>query len=157
MGQSDSEQDMADSHENRFYREDFPFFWIVNVNAKYNQLMEIELKKAAMDVSRFRVLMLIHQYRKASISQISQYSISKMPTVTKIVGRLRADGLVETMVSEHDGRVTEAVLTEAGIRKAQEVIQLSQRIFNKAFKGITPAQSRKMNQILSQILDNLDD
>lgn len=157
MAPSNVEHHTTDSHESRFYREDFPFFWIVNVHAKYTQLMDIELKKVAMDVSRFRVLMLIHQYRKANISQISQYSVSKMPTVTKIVGRLRDDGLVETRVSEQDGRVTEAILTEAGTRKALAVMEISQRIFTKAFKGISPAQARKMNQILSGILDNLDD
>jgi hypothetical protein len=35
-----------DSHESRFHKEEFPFFWVVNVYAKYTQLMEIELKKS---------------------------------------------------------------------------------------------------------------
>jgi hypothetical protein len=72
-----------------FHREEFPFYWIVNVYARYTQIMEITLKKAQLDVSGFRVLMVTHQYGKASISQISEYAMAKMPTVTKIVGRLR--------------------------------------------------------------------
>ena len=79
-----------------FHREEFPFYWIVNVYALYTQVMEITLKKAQLDVSRFRVLMITGQYGKASISQISEYAMAKMPTVTKIVGRLRDDGLVTT-------------------------------------------------------------
>ncbi len=75
-----------DSHESRFHKEEFPFFWVVNVYAKYTQLMEIELKKIDIDLSRFRVLMLVHQYHRASISRITEYAVSKMPTVTKIVG-----------------------------------------------------------------------
>lgn len=93
-----------ESHESRFHKEEFPFFWVVNVYARYTQLMEIELKKIDIDLSRFRVLMLVHQYHRASISRITEYAVSKMPTVTKIVGRLRDDGLLTTHVSVSDGR-----------------------------------------------------
>jgi sugar diacid utilization regulator len=93
-----------DSHESRFHKEEFPFFWVVNVYAKYTRQVEVELKKIDIDLSRFRVLMLVHQYHRASISRITEYAVSKMPTVTKIVGRLRDDGLLTTHVSASDGR-----------------------------------------------------
>ena len=73
------------SDETVFHREEFPFYWIVNVYARYTQTVEVALKKIALDVSRFRVLMITHQYGEASISQISEYALAKMPTVTKIV------------------------------------------------------------------------
>lgn len=56
------------SDETEFHREEFPFYWIVNVYARYTQTVEIALKKIALDVSRFRVLMITHQYGEASIS-----------------------------------------------------------------------------------------
>ena len=92
-----------------FHREEFPFYWIVNVYARYTQVMEVTLKKVQLDVSRFRVMMITHQYGKASISQISEYAMAKMPTVTKIVGRLRDDGMVTTASSKQDARVTEVM------------------------------------------------
>ncbi|EPK7407227.1 MarR family winged helix-turn-helix transcriptional regulator [Klebsiella aerogenes] len=146
-----------ESHESRFHKEEFPFFWVVNVYARYTQLMEIELKKIDIDLSRFRVLMLVHQYHRASISRITEYAVSKMPTVTKIVGRLRDDGLLTTHVSASDGRVTEAELTAAGEAKVAEARALAETVFAKAFKGVTPAQEKKMNQVLALILHNLDD
>ena len=146
-----------DSHESRFHKEEFPFFWVVNVYAKYTQQMEVELKKIDIDLSRFRALMLVHQYHRASISRITEYAVSKMPTVTKIVGRLRDDGLLTTHVSASDGRVTEAELTPAGEAKVAQAQVLSKKVFTKAFKGITPAQEKKMNHVLSLLLHNLDD
>lgn len=77
---------------------------MVNVYAKYTRQVEVELKKIDIGLSRFRVLMLVHQYHRASISRITEYAVSKMPTVTKIVGRLRDDGLLTTHVSASDGR-----------------------------------------------------
>jgi len=140
-----------------FHREEFPFYWIVNVYARYTQVMEITLKKAQLDVSRFRVLMITGQYGKASISQISEYAMAKMPTVTKIVGRLRDDGLVTTASSVQDARVTEVMLTDAGREKVAEAHRLVSKVFEKGFKGMTAAQMEKMNLSLAKVLDNLNE
>lgn len=140
-----------------FHREEFPFYWIVNVYARYTQVMEVTLKKVQLDVSRFRVMMITHQYGKASISQISEYAMAKMPTVTKIVGRLRDDGMVTTASSEQDARVTEVMLTPAGKTKIEEAHRLAQKVFEKGFKGMTPAQVEKMNLSLSKVLGNLNE
>ncbi|MEZ2585602.1 MarR family winged helix-turn-helix transcriptional regulator [Kluyvera intermedia] len=145
------------SDETEFHREEFPFYWIVNVYARYTQTVEIALKKIALDVSRFRVLMITHQYGEASISQISEYALAKMPTVTKIVGRLRDDGLVTTASSERDARVTVVMLTDAGKQKVAEAMPLVGKIFDKGFKGMSASQVEKMNQSLSKVLDNLNE
>ncbi|MBJ3816616.1 winged helix-turn-helix transcriptional regulator [Shimwellia pseudoproteus] len=140
-----------------FHREAFPFYWIVNVYARYTQVMEGRLKTIQLDVSRFRVLMITHQYGKASISQISEYAMAKMPTVTKIVGRLRDDGLVTTASSEQDARVTEVMLTPAGKEKIEQAHSLAQKVFDKGFKGMSSAQVEKMNQSLANVLGNLNE
>ena len=140
-----------------FHREEFPFYWVVNVYARYTQIVEIELKKIQLDVSRFRVLMITHQFGEASISQISEYALAKMPTVTKIVGRLRDDGLVTTTNSKHDARVTVVMLTPTGQQKVAEAMPLVGKIFDKGFKGMSASQIEKMNQSLAKVLDNLNE
>ncbi|HKM95094.1 MAG TPA: MarR family winged helix-turn-helix transcriptional regulator [Buttiauxella sp.] len=140
-----------------FHREEFPFFWIVNVYSRYTQIMEITLKKVQLDVSGFRVLMVTHQYGKASISQISEYAMVKMPTVTKIVGRLRDEGLVTTASSEQDARVTEVMLTAVGQEKVEEAYRLADKVFEKGFKGMSVSQVEKMNLSLRKVLDNLNE
>jgi len=149
--------DNPSSEEPIFHREEFPFYWVVNAHARYTQIMEVTLKKVQLDVSRFRVLTITDQYGTASISQIAEYAIAKMPTVTKIVGRLREDGLVSAVSSERDARVTEVTLTLAGKAKVAEAQRLTQKVFNKAFKGMTHAQIAKMNQSLGKVLDNLNE
>lgn len=118
-----------------FHREEFPFYWIVNVYARYTQVMEVTLKKVQLDVSRFRVMMITHQYGKASISQISEYAMAKMPTVTKIVGRLRDDGMVTTASSEQDARVTEVMLTPAGKEKSKKRTAWHRKFSKKGSRG----------------------
>lgn len=74
-----------------------------------------------------------------------------MPTVTKIVGRLRDDGLVTTASSERDARVTVVMLTDAGKQKVAEAMPLVGKIFDKGFKGMSANQVEKMNQSLSKV------
>ncbi|MFK3659767.1 MarR family winged helix-turn-helix transcriptional regulator [Scandinavium sp. NPDC088450] len=145
------------SDDAAFHREEFPFYWIVNVYARYTQIMEITLKKAQLDVSGFRVLMVTHQYGKASISQIAEYAMAKMPTVTKIVGRLRDEGLVTTASSENDARVTEVMLTDLGRQKVEEAWAQASKVFDKGFKGMSASQVAKMNLALAKVLDNLNE
>jgi len=59
--------------------------------------------------------------------------------------------------SERDARVTEVTLTLAGKAKVAEAQRLTQKVFNKAFKGMTHAQIVKMNQSLGKVLDNLNE
>ncbi|MGL4726093.1 MAG: MarR family winged helix-turn-helix transcriptional regulator [Scandinavium sp.] len=145
------------SDDAAFHREEFPFYWIVNVYARYTQIMEVTLKKAQLDVSGFRVLMVTHQYGKASISQIAEYAMAKMPTVTKIVGRLRDEGLVTTASSENDARVTEVMLTDLGRQKVEEAWAQASKVFDKGFKGMSASQVAKMNLALAKVLDNLNE
>ena len=89
------------------------------------------------------------------MSEISLHAIAKLSTVTKMIYRMKAEGLVDTATSEQDARVTVVTLTEQG-REAIERGQLATRhIFQRSFEGLTPTQIRRLNESLHQILDNL--
>jgi len=141
----------------RFHHEDYPFHWIVTVHARYTQLMEIELKKIDLDVSRFRILRLARDYGVSSITRISEHAIIKMPTVVKIVSRLKDEGLLETRTSENDGRVTLIALTSAGIELLDSAMLRVQSVFDKAFEGISAQQAERMNMSLAMILCNMNE
>lgn len=60
-----------------------------------------------MDIPRWRILFILKENGESSISEISIHAIAKLSTITKIVYRMKADGLVETNTSASDGRVTQ--------------------------------------------------
>lgn len=147
----------AEFHEQRFHLEEYPFYWVVNVHARYTQLLEKELKKFSLDISKFRIMTLTWKYQSASMSQLAEFSVLKLPTVTKIVNRLREDGLLDTQPCSSDGRVTIVRLTPQGLELTEKANLQASKIFSKSFKGIKPAQVNKMNITLSMVLENLSD
>ena len=138
-----------------FAKEEFPFYWLARVYGVYSLEMEKALKSVGMDIPRWRALVVLSERGSSSVSEIALHAVTKLPTATKLVYRMKADGLVDTATSEQDARVTVVHITEAG-RRALELSKIAiQHIFVRSFVGLTPLQIRKLNESLHQILDNL--
>lgn len=138
-----------------FELDEFPFYWIARVNARYALEMEKTLKPMNMDISRWRVAMLLNVHGEMSISDIAEQALGKLPTITKIVYRMRDEGLVAVFPSDMDGRVTLVRLTELGYENVTYVFANTQDVFKKAFKGFSEPQVRKVNKLLGKLFDNL--
>ncbi|MHC5351150.1 MarR family winged helix-turn-helix transcriptional regulator [Metapseudomonas furukawaii] len=138
-----------------FKKEEFPFYWIARVYGRYNMAMEKTLKKIDLDVPRWRILFILKENGQSSISELSEHAIAKLSTVTKIVYRMKDDGLVDTAPCANDGRVTQVTITDHGRRMVEEIQANTAHLFTNSFKGLTEAQIAKLNVTLEKIFANL--
>lgn len=134
---------------------EFPFYWVARLNALYSREIEKTLKPMNMDISRWRVAMLLRLHGEMSISDIAEHALGKLPTITKIVYRMRDEGLVNVEQSATDGRVTVVSLTEKGYDNVEVVKERTQDLFKKAFQGFTEPQINKTTHLLQRFFDNL--
>ena len=81
--------------------------------------------------------------------------ISKMSTTTKVVYRLKEEGLVNTYCCEDDARITRVLLTDKGQQMIQKINDLSLIVLEQSFEGLTPLQIEKMLDNLKHIFKNL--
>jgi DNA-binding MarR family transcriptional regulator len=100
--------------------------------------------------------MLLTEHSPASVSELAEHAIIRLSTMTKIVLRMKADGYVETRVSEADGRVTEVLLTPHGLKAVEQVRAQAGRIFEQAFHDIDDSEMRALNETLRHIFGNLE-
>lgn len=138
-----------------FKKEVFPFYWLAQVNGRYIMAMEKVLKKVDMDVPRWRILLILKDNGTSSISEVSTLAIAKLSTVTKIIDRMKAGGLVQTSVCCNDRRVTQVALTDAGYQIIEQSHKVTADIFKNSFKGLTGAQLDKLSRLLKRMFDNL--
>ncbi len=138
-----------------FSLEDFPFYWITQVHAQYVMNVDYALKKYGLDNSRRRLLLALESKPHASVSDLSDMIVSKMSTTTKIVYRLKDEGLVDTYSCENDARITRVFLTENGLEMAKKVNDLTGVVLEQSFEGLTPLQIEKMMDSLQHIFKNL--
>lgn len=138
-----------------FSLDNFPYYWITQVHAQYVQNVDHVLKKYGLDNSRRRILQALKVKPQASVSELSEMMICKMSTTTKIVYRLKDEGLVNTYCCEDDARITRVVLTDKGQQMAQKINDLSYIVLDQSFEGLTPLQVEKMLESLKLIFRNL--
>ena len=138
-----------------FSLDNFPYYWVTQVHAQHVQNIDHALKKYGLDNSRRRILLCLKSKPHASVSDLSGMVVSKMSTTTKIVYRLKDEGLVNTYCCEDDARITRVVLTEKGQQMAQKINDLSYIVLDQSFEGLTPLQVEKMLESLKLIFRNL--
>lgn len=142
------------SSEN-FELENFPFYWITQVHSKYVLNLDHVLKKHGVDNSRRRLLVALSTNPNASVSDLSEMIVSKMSTTTKIVYRLKDEGMVNTYSCENDARITRVVLTEKGVEMTKKINDLMSVVLEQTFEGLTPLQIEKMMDCLRHLFKNL--
>lgn len=147
------------TNQSTFQLEQFPFYWISKVHAQYIAYLDAALKRYGVDHSRRQILMMLssyaHQESGLSISEISDFLISKISTTTKTVYRLKEEGLVETFACSHDKRITRVKLTEKGAEIVVKINDLTSAILEHTFDGLTPLQIERMSETLKMISNNM--
>lgn len=145
----------APAPDHKLQLDAWPFYWITRVTNLYLERLEVELKRIGLDVPRWRVLMSLHAKDSSSVSEIAELAIVKLPTMTKIVQRMVGDGLVTCRTSAADGRVTEVLLTETGHEARRRAWAIARQVYAQAFEGVTAAEIRRLNAVLSRVFENL--
>lgn len=137
-------------------KREWPFYWILHINARYAQVLERRLKPLGVDISRWRVLISLYEDRRLSVSEIAEFAVLKLNTTTKIVQRMVADGLVQTRVRPTDGRVTEVSLTEKGKEHRRLALIEAQAVFASSFADVSPQELASLNAILEKVYLQLE-
>lgn len=140
-----------------FRSKKYPFYWVARLNSLYSAEMDRFLKPLGLNSSKWRVLMILKEYGQLSMTEISTHTVAKLSTITKTIYRMQDDGLVKTSYSLVDGRVTEVVLTKAGLEKLELAKQATSRLIEKAFNGFTEEEISYTNKCLEKIFKNINE
>lgn len=78
------------------------------------------------------------------------------PTVTKMVGRLAAQGYVQRRASKTDARQAQVFLTGAGRKALGGLDELLDDVEATALAGINGKDRKKLRSLLRQVAENLE-
>jgi len=138
-----------------FKLENSPFFLMNRAVGAYGLAMERVLRAVGTDIPRWRVLMLAHERGPVSVGEIADNGVLKLSTATRVVQRLRDEGLVRLNRRKGDGRVTEVTATSAGRRAVTVIRRAASRLYRHAFRGIDAPQIEELNRALVMVQRNL--
>lgn len=91
-----------------------------------------------------------------SQSQLVERLCVEPPTVTKMLQRIEADGLIERRPDREDGRVSRVYLTAKGRALEGQVAAAWQEVEARATAGMTAAEQALLRRLLLQMRANLE-
>ncbi|KQG05327.1 MarR family transcriptional regulator, partial [Acinetobacter baumannii] len=133
--------------------QNFPFFWISQVNGKYSQLIEKSIKKLGIDNTRRKIILSTNALGEASITDIANLSTLKLTTATKAVYRLVEDGIVEVYSSTADERISMVKLTAKGVELVEQINQISVVTLAGILNAFSEEELHNLNHQLKKLFD----
>ncbi|SFA90848.1 DNA-binding transcriptional regulator, MarR family [Poseidonocella pacifica] len=111
---------------------------------------------AGLTAAQFRVLQLVSESRPCTATDISRRMKISQATVTSLVDKLVAQGMVLRQRSERDRRQTHIEVTEKGARTARDAPDALQQRFVRTFEGLEDWEQSMLVSALERVAAMLD-
>jgi len=138
-----------------FVLEDYVPYNLARTSATYNEEMSKALKRFHLDTMKWRILMLLNDKSPSSVGELARRSVTKMPTLTRVLIRMEDEGLIVRQALEGDKRVVQVTMTPKAVTALRKVQAIGQKIFERAFENISPDDVATMTSLLQRIRANL--
>lgn len=115
-----------------------------------------QLSRIGLHSGQESLLKALSQKDGASMSELAANLGVQPPTVTKMVGRLAAQGYVQRRASEGDGRQANVFLTDQGRETIGAIDKVWKRLEKNALAGIEDKDRKRLRKLLRQVSRNLD-
>ena len=113
------------------------------------------LMRAGLHPGQELVLKVLADSDGRTMSQLALALGVQPPTVTKMVTRLSAQGLVRRQISDTDGRLARVFLTDEGRDRIEAVDKAWKRLEKEAIAGLDDKDRTRLKKLLRQIEKNL--
>lgn len=147
---------LGDPGSKDFKLDCYPFYLLNRAVGRYNTVIGAELKRIDIDIPTWRVLMILGEKSPQPIGTIAKLAVINISTMMRMVERILDAGLIQSLPSESDGRITELKLTAAGRSKLAAARAITAPIYQKLIRGIDAAEFSEMLRLLNKLYDNLD-
>lgn len=100
--------------------------------------------------------MLLEDKGPSSVSDLARRSVTKLPTLTRMLTRMERDDLVRRHALAEDRRVITIHMTENARNTLNTVRRIGQSVYEKAARGLSEEHIVTLVDALHIIRDNLD-
>ena len=108
-----------------------------------------------LSIRQFNILYHLDQEQGLSINELSHHLFCDKSNTTRLVERMKQDGLVTRERDTGDRRYVSVRLTEAGAQLSEEALATHERSINERFDTLSAADQGELNQLLVRLRDSL--
>ena len=137
----------------------FIIHMIGKINEKSNRFLSEELKKKGLEgvsPSHGDIIGALCLVDYLQMKELSELINRDKSTVTSLVNKLVALGYVEKKKDPADHRVTQICLSQKGESVKPDVMEISNKLRSKAYKGLSDEDRIKIMDLLIKIYKNFN-
>lgn len=134
-------------------------FLISRIRQAGSRRFDLLLNQAGIDAfngAQGRILYVLWQQDGVTISRISSQTSLANTTLTSMLDRMEASGLIRREKSTSDRRAQLIFLTEAARALREDYERISDQMNEIYYQGFDEAEIRQLEGYLTRILDNLE-
>src|SRR5437868_14695259 len=124
--------------------------------AQASQLISSEFHRVArqhgFSVSEWRVMASLAGGAAISIGQLAQVTVTKQPTVTRLLDRMEVRGQIERLPHESDRRVTLVRITDAGTKAVEHLMELAREHELRVLEPFGLQRAEELKRTLRHII-----
>ena len=133
----------------------YPFYLLNRTVGRYNGIIEAALRAIGVDLPSWRVLMILGESSPRSIGQVAETAVIAISTMTRMIQRMEAAGLVRCQPRPNDNRVTEVYLTDQGADMLARTRAIAAPVFEQAIDGFSAGEFQQLVDLLNRLYRNL--
>ena len=132
-------------------------YLLVQVMKVHRKLAETGLNDFGLHVGQELILLWLYEQDGMTQSELADVLGIEAATVTKVLHRMEATGLVERREDSGDARVSRVYLMPKSRQLVEPLRSLWAEVEQKTIKGLSEPEVMLLRRLLLQILENLSD
>lgn len=130
-------------------------FLVNRVAIAARELSDADMEQFGLTVPKCRALYALADYGMSRLGELSERTSIELPTLSRIVKVMQADGLVRRRRSTADERAVEITLTAAGRALVDSTGPFANRVEALMTDGLEKPEVRLVRRALAKMFDNL--
>jgi DNA-binding MarR family transcriptional regulator len=126
---------------------------LAQVSLLISSEFHVIVQAAGFEVSDWRVLSTLSDGKAVSIGHLAQVSVTKQPTVTRLLDRMEAQGHVKRIPHETDRRVTLVRITPRGQKLVSARIKQAKEHEDRVLAALGKEKADELKATLRLLID----
>ncbi|MGB0411466.1 MAG: MarR family winged helix-turn-helix transcriptional regulator [Pikeienuella sp.] len=133
------------------FTDDYLLFLLAQASAAASASFHNSLAQQGVAVSTWRILASLYPDDAMTISELAHSCMAKQPTMTRMIDRLAAEGIVVRVPAKTDKRRVLVRLTDAGREKAATLVAAAKIDESEALAGYTAEERATLKATLRRL------
>lgn len=143
----------ADVGPDARFIDDYLAYLLSQASRRVSGDFHAEVEADGLSVTEWRILAGLSGVRHESIGALSEITLTKQPTLSKIILRMEGQGLVARSGTAADRRQTLVSLTPLGRAMAARYVQRARQHQDRVLQPLGTRNARTLIRVLRQLID----